>query len=202
VIHSSKAVWHVSRLTDLENGKVTLAAVETRTIEARTTQPGGCRVWASDRDHVIVSCDRFFTMIWQRETRLDAVNSANRFVTQFAESLWPARFCLLTLVEADAPLPTSGARAGLAHMLRANADYLVSSAVSFEGSGFRAAAVRGVATGIAVMSNHQFPHRVFARVDEAADWLVRALSDELGQRQDERQLLQTVNRLRQAPRKV
>jgi hypothetical protein len=139
-------------------------------------------------------------MIWLRETRLDAVTRANQFVTQFAESLWPARFSLLTLVEANAPLPTSGARAGLAHMLRANADALVCSAVAFAGSGFRAAAVRGVATGIAVMSNHQFPHRIFASIDEAADWLAQGVQSELGEHTDGRRLAQTVQRLRQGSR--
>jgi hypothetical protein len=153
-------------------------------------------VLAHDRDHFVFTFDRFFTMVWRRETRIDAVKRVNRVITEFATSLAPQRFCLLTLVEAGAPLPPAGSRAGLAHLLHANAEFLVASAVAFEGSGFRAAAVRGVATSIAVMSNHQFPHRIFSSVLEATDFLTTELSDELGGRVDGRKFLGTLQSLR------
>jgi hypothetical protein len=153
-------------------------------------------VLVHDRDHFVFTCDRFFVMVWRRETRIDAVKRVNRIVTDFAVSLTPQRFCLLTLVEAGAPLPPAGSRAGLAHLLHANADFLVASAVAFEGSGFRAAAVRGVATSIAVMSNHQFPHRVFSSVFQATDFLVGELERELGGHVDGRKLLDGLHNLR------
>lgn len=157
---------------------------------------------AHDRDHFVFTLDRFFTMVWRRETRIDAVKRVNRIINDFAVSLTPQRFCLLTLVEAGAPMPPAGARAGLAHLLHANADFLVASAVAFEGSGFRAAAVRGVATSIAVMSNHQFPHRVFSSVFEATDFLSAELSRELGGRVDGRKLIDTLHSLRAATPKM
>lgn len=161
-------------------------------------RPNGCRVLVHDRDHFVFTLDRFFAMVWRRETRIDAVKRVNRIITDFAASLAPQRFCLLTLVEAGAPMPPAGSRAGLAHLLHANAEFLVASAVAYEGSGFRAAAVRGVATSIAVMSNHQFPHRVFSSVFEATDFLTTELERELGGRVDGRKLLDALHNLRTA----
>jgi hypothetical protein len=102
-----------------------------------------------------------------------------RVAAEFATRLAPPRFCLLTVVEAGAPLPTAQARAALARLLHQN-PHLIRSAVAFEGSGFRAAAVRAVATSIAVLAQHQFPHRIFPAAGEALRWLAEGLSRELG----------------------
>ena len=46
--------------------------------------------------------------------------------------------------------------------------------------GVRAAAVRGVATSIALLSQHEFPHRIFQGADAALRWLGEGLIAELG----------------------
>lgn len=155
---------------------MTNAAVARIGLAQRAT---GMRVLARDNDHLVFTYDRLFTMVWRHETHAAAVSRAMQLLDTFAESLTPKRFCLLTVVEPTAPLPPSAARAALARLLRINADYLIRSAVGYEGAGFRAAAVRGVATGIAVLSNHQFPHRIFAGVEPATEWLASGLANEM-----------------------
>ena len=55
--------------------------------------------------------------------------------------------------------------------LRNGAGRIRMSAVVHEGAGFRAAAVRSVVTGIAMLSKVPFPHHIFATVEQAAKWL-------------------------------
>jgi hypothetical protein len=62
------------------------------------------------------------------------------------------------------------AREALARMLAGGND-IACSAVAFEGSGFRAAFVRGVVTGLTILARHPFPNRIFAGVPEASSWL-------------------------------
>ena len=47
---------------------------------------------------------------------------------------------------------------------------MVVSAVIFEGSGFKSAAVRGVVTGMTMLAQQRYPHRVFATIEEASGW--------------------------------
>ena len=44
-----------------------------------------------------------------------------------------------------------------------------------ESDGFRASAVRSVATGLAILARQPFPHRVFPSITTASDWLGKEL---------------------------
>jgi len=140
----------------------------------------GLHIMAHDGDHLVFTYQRLFSMIWQHQTAPTAVNRAFQYVRDFAESQSPRRFCLLTVIESSATMPSSPARARLAMLMRECSAHVIRSAVGFEGSGFRGAAIRGVATGIAVVSKHQFPHRIFADVEAATEWLADGLTSELG----------------------
>jgi hypothetical protein len=143
-------------------------------------QPWPPRVLARDADHLVFTQDRVFAMVWVGDTRVDAVAQSLRLAAEFAAGLTPPRFCLLTVVEQEASLPSTPARTGLARLLQRNSAHLIGSAVAFEGSGFRAAAVRGVATSIALLSRHEFPHRVFSGTDAALSWLGEGIARERG----------------------
>ena len=154
------------------------------------------RILARDDDHLIFTCERLFTMIWKRETMLNAVNDTSRFITEFSESLSPKRIGLLTLIEVSAGMPSTAARAALAKLMKLNTPFLIRSAVGYEGTGFRGAAFRGVSTGIAVLSNHQFPHRIFAGVEAATDWLAEGMTNELDMALSGPSLARTVQQIR------
>jgi hypothetical protein len=56
-------------------------------------------------------------------------------------------------------MPSSEARKALADLM-SMPQLIRGSAVIMEGTGFRAAAVRRVVTGFALLSHHEFPHRI------------------------------------------
>lgn len=139
----------------------------------------GSKLLSEDQNHLFFCSARLFTMLWRKETTVEAVVKAQRLIRRFAEEQLPKRIALLTIIESGAFLPGAGTREELAQLMRVNSDYLVRSAVAQEGTGFKASAFRSVATGIALLSHHSFPHRVFASVEMATQWLVKGLSDEL-----------------------
>ena len=69
------------------------------------------------------------------------------------------------------------------------------SAVVHEGTGFRAAAVRSVVTGLAMMANLPYPHKVFATVDDAGRWL--HMNSPVGKKWEARGLIEAVREVRE-----
>lgn len=76
---------------------------------------------------------------------------------------------MLTVIEQSASLPPADIRQRLSTALERTVDPVL-SAVVYEGSGFRAAAVRGVVTGLTALKKLPYPHRVFASVNAASEW--------------------------------
>lgn len=72
------------------------------------------------------------------------------------------------IVAENAPLPSSAARRAMAERLTSKSVAFL--AVLFEGQGFRAAAVRGVVTGVSLLSPPPFPYRAFGKMKHAAEW--------------------------------
>lgn len=147
---------------------------------AAARQAAEPQVLVRDGDHLIFTYDHVLATIWKLETRAEAVKQLVRFASDFAARLRPPRFCLLTVVEESAVLPTAAVRADLASMLRHSTPNLIRFATAIEGTGFRAAAVRGVATSIAILTRQEFPHRVFSSAEVALPWLAEGLARELG----------------------
>jgi hypothetical protein len=74
------------------------------------------------------------------------------------------------VLEAAAKMPSAESRAGLADFMHGYRDRFRASALAFEGTGFRAASIRAVVTGLSALARHSFPHAVFASVPEALAW--------------------------------
>ncbi len=87
----------------------------------------------------------------------------------------PAAF--LCVVEEQTPLPSTAVREGIAELLKAGAGHVRATALVQEGSGFRAAAVRGVTTGLSLLARQPFPLHVFASATAASAWLVESFPD-------------------------
>lgn len=100
----------------------------------------------------------------------------------------------------DGIKPLGGdARAEFSKILQAGQDYILCSSVVFEGDGFRAAAIRGIVTGLALFSRTPFPHTVFSNVEAAVGWhMAHQGRDIPGLTPD--LLLECVEQLRHAPR--
>ncbi|HZS40192.1 MAG TPA: hypothetical protein VFF06_25350 [Polyangia bacterium] len=108
----------------------------------------------------------------------------------------PSGIALLNIVEPSAPAPPSEVRGALARILTEFGHELKCSAVVHEGSGFRAAAVRGVVTGLTLLARQPFPHKVFATVDEASAWMTDTLHKSFGWTVTAVDLIDAVNDLR------
>ncbi|WP_437287418.1 serine/threonine-protein kinase [Sorangium sp. So ce406] len=151
------------------------------------------RLIARQPNYVLASWRQIFCTIWLQETAEDDVRRVSEACAEFAKQ-HPRGIGLLTIVEGEAPLPQAAARRALARFLAEASAFIRCSAVVLEGSGFRAAAVRSVVTGLSLVARQRFPHRVcdieeaglmFAEILPAAtgiavsDVALRASLDEL-----------------------
>ena len=127
------------------------------------------RIRVSTPDRLIATWQRVMILIWKVHTTMPGVDAAQRVYDAFAAE-HPAGIFLLTVVEQDAPMPSSEVRAALATFLSTGASQTLFSAVAHEGTGFQAASVRSVVTGLAMLAKLPYPHKVFASVEQAARW--------------------------------
>src|SRR5688572_27233637 len=140
----------------------------------------GSNIVKVTRDFALASFRDCFMVIWRHETTLDGARALRRGCFGFAETR-PRGIALLTIVEEEAPMPPSDARAEIATFLRDGSDRIKASGVVFEGSGFRAAAVRSVVVGLTMLARQKYPHKVFGNLKEAAAFLDRELGDTLAE---------------------
>ena len=140
-------------------------------------------------------------VVWRVETPLKNVRVLAAELQRLRAKNSRIRLGLVQVLEAGIKPLESDVRSEFGKMLQSGRDYISCSSVVFEGEGFRAAAIRGVVTGLAIFSRTAFPHTVFAKVEAAVDWQLAhlrvdapGLSTEL--------LLECVSRLRQCEPKV
>jgi hypothetical protein len=118
----------------------------------------------------VMTWDRCVGVVWKRETTLEGVEALAQAYREQA-SRYPSGVYLLTIIEQGAPMPSTEEREAVAVFLRSGGGRTRMSAVVSEGSGFRAAAVRSVVTGLAMLVRLPYPHGVFGSLDQAAKWL-------------------------------
>ncbi len=136
----------------------------------------------AEQDYALGHSGRVFAVIWRDQT---TVAGARHLATAFHDFAEPGqKYGLVTIIEADAPLPDSDARDAVAEFLNGISEKCVVSAVIFEGGGFRSAAVRAVVTGLTMLARQAYPHRVFGSVEEAAPWYVQHAPSEWRMGQD------------------
>jgi hypothetical protein len=150
-------------------------------------------VRVATRDHVIATWRSVMVLIFRVETTLGAVEASHRVFDELSRD-HPEGVFLLTIVEADARIPSVVARDGMADFLRGATGRMSLSAVVFEGNNFRAAVVRSVVAGLAMLTNYPFPHKHFPRVDGAAAWF--RTNSSLANTWDEDELTNVVEELR------
>jgi hypothetical protein len=133
------------------------------------------RVVVLEHDYCIATWGPVYIVIFRHETTMEGVRAVEQRLQEFHRLTSHGAF--ITIVEANAPLPEAHVRDALASLLKKMASFIRSSAVVHEGSGFRAAAVRGVVTGLTLLARQPYPHRIFARFDDAARWLAVSLRE-------------------------
>jgi hypothetical protein len=147
-----------------------------RAIEALRALAGrdSVQVLGIDDNHVVGNVWNVSVLVWGKETTMGGVASAERAIAAHA-ARHPEGIGLLTVVEEIADPPNAEVRKALGLMLTSMAGKVKRSAVSQEGTGFRAAMVRGVVTGLMLLTRVPFPHKVFDNADTSVTWIVAGL---------------------------
>ena len=135
--------------------------------EVRAPTRESWNIVAQDEDYVLATWQQIFVVVWRRDTTLEAVAALHRECREFATK-HPLGIGLLTIVSEKAPMPPSPARHAVADFLAQGSAYIKCSAVLMEGTGFRAAAVRSVVTGLTMLAKQAYPHRVCSLPDAVA----------------------------------
>jgi hypothetical protein len=135
----------------------------------------GTHIERATSDYALATFRDLYIVIWHRNTTMTGAQAVRRGCFAFAESR-PKGVALLTIVEEEAPMPASEPRESLATFMRDASDHIKASAVVFEGTGFRAAAVRSVVVGLTMLARQKYPHKVFSGLIEATAWMERELA--------------------------
>jgi hypothetical protein len=166
-------------------------------MSATSRERYAARVVGEDPDYRMVTWGPIFILIWRRNTTMAGVA---RLYECYGEHAKQGSCAILTVIEQGAPMPSSEVRTALAKFLSGAADTLKISAVAFEGAGFRAAAVRGVVTGLTMLARQPFPHKIFPTVDQAAQWLGTSFAQAAGHNIDASALLNALREIREQGR--
>jgi hypothetical protein len=128
------------------------------------------KIELSTRDCVLAAWEGVVVGLWRGKTTAAAMQRVGQLVNRYAIER-QAPLLILTVVEKNAPLPPSEARAELVSFLKGSNGLVERHAVVFEGEGFRAASIRAVVAGVALFSRPDYPYRVFESVGAAARFL-------------------------------
>lgn len=120
-------------------------------------------------DHVLATWKNVSLLVWRRETTIEGVRAARDVYDQLSKAS-PGGVFLCTIVEAKARAPDLEPRRALARFLANCSGTMIMSAVVHEGVGFTAAMVRSVVTGLALVANLPYPHKVFPTLSDADTW--------------------------------
>lgn len=129
----------------------------------------------STPDHAIGRWRSAGLYVWRGVTTVHGASVLQRAVARMREGDPTGPGVLLGVVEAGTPPPAADVRRALADFLAGAGGYVRVSALAFEGTGFQASMVRAVATGLALLGRPDYPHQVFASVEEGARWIERTL---------------------------
>lgn len=144
-------------------------------------------------DYALASLNEIAAITWRHETTLEGIQGSSMLVAEVARH-YPKGIALLTVISEVAPMPSGEARKALADLMGAHRP-IRCSAVIMEGTGFRAAAVRSVVTGLTLLSHYEYPHRI-CDVEGAARMYAEVMPGVTGRAWDPNAVRASINELR------
>ncbi len=128
------------------------------------------KVLHCDDDVALGACSDMFFVLWRDRTTLDGIAKLYEYFDWFSNGR-SKDIALITIVtNTAAKSPPAEVRRKLAGWLGHASESLLISAIVFEGNGFVAALVRGIATGLSIVAQPNCPHRVVPSVWHAGEW--------------------------------
>ncbi len=124
----------------------------------------------ADKDHCCAIWRNVLIFVWREVTRPATVDEHRKYIeNHVAKHRGP--LSLFVITEPKSEMPDSPTREKLAGLLQAAAPVGCGAALVFEGTGFRGAAVRGVATLLNALARQPYPYKSFGTVEAGASWL-------------------------------
>jgi hypothetical protein len=128
------------------------------------------RVVARTGDYTAATVPGGVFHIWHRNTTLAGVRHLEQAIHEACDPTH-AQVPILLVVEPSAPPPPPDVRKAIADLMRTTAPHVLMTALVFEGTGFAAAMVRGIVTGLTLLARHPFPYKVFSNHTAAFNWM-------------------------------
>ena len=133
--------------------------------------PADTRIFVSDEAHLAAIHRNVYITAWWGETTVPRLRRVGEIQNELARK-WPKGFVALALIRsANANLPAD-VRAEAEKLSKEPAANLKAIAQIIYGTGFAAAAIRSVATGMVLIARHPRPTKIFGTLEAAATWLV------------------------------
>jgi hypothetical protein len=129
--------------------------------------PAGLGSVVIEAHYLIATWRNVCIAVWIDETPAGAVRDVQQLIGRMG-SEWPEGIAFLQVIGEDNQTIDGPARAALKSLLLAGRGALREAPVVYEGTGFRAAAIRAIVTGLLSQRSFGFPNRVYSTVDEAA----------------------------------
>lgn len=151
-------------------------------------------VVAVDSDHIKGVAFNIAFMVWRRRTMVGPYRDGIALVSSLAAK-HPGGVGVMHVVETDASPPDSDARKAFTDFLKQPA--IKHFSVTHEGTGFKAASVRAIVSGVHALARPGFEHSVHSSVAEASRWAA-AQNAAIGRRdewQSIERVMQTLRRM-------
>ncbi len=137
-------------------------------------------VRAHDANHVVATWERVLIQIWRGEATSHAVEGMAVLTRAWVQELGQQPCGCLSVIESSSPAPNERVRPLLTAYYREFAPRMAHQLFVAEGSGFRAALVRGVGLGVSALAPSLLPFKFASSVAEAALILAPTLSPASG----------------------
>ncbi len=119
---------------------------------------------------VFASFRETFLVVWRTATTVALVRAMGRHVERFAAA-HPSGISMVVVVEEGCEMPDGPTREVMAGDMKRHESFTRHMALVYEGSGFRAAALRSIVAGLHFVSRQKVNTKVLSSVVDAATWL-------------------------------
>jgi len=141
---------------------------------------GEPRLCTLDRNHAVATWDRVLLQVWRGEVTPQAVQQLLDVGRELISEHRGQRCCSLSVVESASPPPNDRVRPLLSACFRELAPGMQLQLFVAEGSGFRAAIVRGVGLALSTFAPSLLPFKFASSIREAAVAIGPQLSAQAG----------------------
>jgi hypothetical protein len=138
------------------------------------------KVHRIDASHVVVTWDCMLIQLWRGEVTSTAIQELLELARALVEAQGEHSPSILTIIESRSPAPEQKVRAQLSACFNELAKGMRHQIFLSEGSGFRAALIRGVGLTVSALAPSLLPFKFAASLDEVGVTMAPHLSPSSG----------------------